>query len=241
MVDFSAVAEGFARDVEAGGGSISVDCPVKGIHEDDRSVALSHRWGTTKATTAIFCGGAWADRLAELGGADPDPRIVPFRGAYLELRPERASLVRGLIYPVPDPELPFLGVHLTRMIDGRVLLGPTALLKPDRRALAWPGTWRMAQRWWRRGLTEIHRALSPRSLAVEAARYVPDLRAADLRRSWSGLRAQAVGRDGALIDDFVISATARTLHLRNAPSPAATASLALADLIADRLGELKAL
>ena len=168
-------------------------------------------------------------------GASPDPRIVPFRGAYLYLRPERSELVRSLIYPVPDPSLPFLGVHLSRHIDGHVSLGPTALLAPrSPRDLAWPGTWRMARRWWRTGLTELHHALSPAALTRAAARYVPELRPEDAEPAWAGVRAQALGRDGRLVDDFAVSLTDRALHVRNAPSPAATSALALARLIADR-------
>jgi 2-hydroxyglutarate dehydrogenase len=141
-----------------------------------------------------------------------------------------------MIYPVPDPALPFLGVHLTRHIDGNVSLGPTALLAPRAlRELTWPGTWRMARRWWRTGLTEIRHAVSRRSLAAAASRYVPELGADDFAGGFAGVRAQAVRRDGTLVDDFVLSATPRALHVRNAPSPAATSSLALARLIADRV------
>ncbi len=145
--------------------------------------------------------------------------------------------MRGLIYPVPDPALPFLGVHLSRHIDGNVSLGPSALLAPTRVAhsLAWPGTWRMARRWWRTGAAELARAASPRRFARQAAAYVPELRPGDFEPWYSGIRAQAVARDGTLVDDFVISDTERALHVRNAPSPAATSALALARLIADRV------
>jgi L-2-hydroxyglutarate oxidase len=145
--------------------------------------------------------------------------------------------VRALIYPVPDPALPFLGVHLSRHIDGEVSLGPTALLAPGGRlvrTLAWPGTWRMARRWWRTGLVELRHAVSRRSLARAAAEYVPELRRGDFEPYFSGVRAQALARDGRLLDDFVVSETERALHVRNAPSPAATSALALARLIADR-------
>jgi (S)-2-hydroxyglutarate dehydrogenase len=167
---------------------------------------------------------------------------VPFRGAYLRLTPARRGLVRSLIYPVPDPSLPFLGVHLTRRIDGEVLIGPTALLAGARDAytlarvragdvrdtLAWPGTWRMMSRWWRTGLTELHHAALRTALVRAAARYVPELRPEDVRPAFAGVRAQALARDGRLIDDFVFSATPRALHVRNAPSPAATSSPAIA-------------
>jgi (S)-2-hydroxyglutarate dehydrogenase len=143
--------------------------------------------------------------------------------------------VRSLIYPVPDPARPFLGVHLSRHVDGEVSLGPTALLAPRAaRDLTWPGTWRVVRRWWRTGLTEVRHAVSRRSLVAAAADYVPELRREDLRPGFAGVRAQAVGRDGKLIDDFVVSETERALHVRNAPSPAATSAFALARLIADR-------
>jgi (S)-2-hydroxyglutarate dehydrogenase len=198
-------------------------------------IVLRHSRGEVVARYAVFCAGAWSDRLAVLAGASPDPRIVPFRGAYLRLLPDRRELVRGLIYPVPDPRLPFLGVHLTRHLDGDVLIGPTALLAPVglRRSLRWLGTWRMARRWWRTGVTELHRAVSPAALTRAAARYVPELEPGDAERAWSGVRAQAVARDGRLLDDFAFSHTERALHVRNAPSPAATAALAIARHVAD--------
>jgi 2-hydroxyglutarate dehydrogenase len=158
--------------------------------------------------------------------------------------------VRGLIYPVPDPSLPFLGVHLTRHVSGEVLVGPTALLAPARDAyrlatvrprdvadtLAWPGAWRMARRWWRTGATELRHALSRAALVRAAARFVPELTAADVEPAFAGVRAQALGRDGRLVDDFVFSDTPRALHVRNAPSPGATSALAIARLVADRAG-----
>jgi (S)-2-hydroxyglutarate dehydrogenase len=200
-----------------------------------RRIVLRHSRGEVVARFAVFCAGGWSDRLAVLAGAAADPRIVPFRGSYLRLLPHRRDLVRGLIYPVPDPRLPFLGVHLTRHVDGDVLIGPTALIAPAglSRTLRWPGTWRMARRWWRTGLTEIHHALSPAALTRDAARYVPELEPGDAERAWSGVRAQAVARDGTLLDDFAFSHTERALHVRNAPSPAATAALAIARHVAD--------
>jgi 2-hydroxyglutarate dehydrogenase len=140
-----------------------------------------------------------------------------------------------MIYPVPDPRLPFLGVHLTRQIDGDVLLGPSAMLVPRARSFAWPGTWRLMRRFWRTGASELRLAASRRAFAREAARYVPAIEPDDLEPAFSGVRAQALGRDGRLVDDFVVSETERALHVRNAPSPAATSALALARLIADRV------
>jgi 2-hydroxyglutarate dehydrogenase len=251
VVDFAEVARGFSADVEALGGRVETNCGITAVGTARSAgdgararglasrggIRLTHSRGELRAGFAVFCAGVSADRLAVLAGADPDPRIVPFRGAYLRLREEKAHLVRGLIYPVPDPSLPFLGVHLSRHIDGHVSLGPSALLAPTglRRSLAWPGTWRMARRWWRTGARELAHAASARRFAAEAADYVPELEPGDFSRWYAGVRAQAVARDGRLVDDFVISETERALHVRNAPSPAATSSLALARLIADRV------
>jgi (S)-2-hydroxyglutarate dehydrogenase len=235
IVDFGAVAAAFAEDLRDAGGAVELGCEVLGLEGRSRSLLLRHSRGGLEAGQAIFCAGGRADRLAVRAGADPDPRIVPFRGAYLRLVPARRELVRSLIYPVPNPSLPFLGVHLTKHIGGDVLIGPTALLGTDGlgRTLAWPGSWRMFRRWWRTGLTEIRHAASRRALVAAAARYVPDLRPADVEPAFAGVRAQAVARDGGLVDDFVFSATERALHVRNAPSPAATSSLAIATRIAD--------
>jgi L-2-hydroxyglutarate oxidase len=247
IADFPAVAHAYARDVQEAGGTIATGCEVKDVQVSGRSLRLTHSHGVTEAGNVVFCAGAWADRLAVAAGADPDPRIVPFRGAYLRLRPERRHLVRSLIYPVPDPSLPFLGVHLTKHIDGEVLVGPTALMAAARDAyrlgtvhrrdlvetLAWPGTWRMLSRWWRTGVTEIRHAALRSAFVKAAARYVPELETADVEPSFAGVRAQALGRDGKLVDDFVFSHTDRALHVRNAPSPAATSSLAIARYVSD--------
>jgi (S)-2-hydroxyglutarate dehydrogenase len=220
IVDFAAVARALREDVEAAGGVVATGAGVERIGRASGRLALRHaRGGELRARQAVFC-------------APRAPRIVPFRGAYLRLVPERRELVRALIYPVPDPRLPFLGVHLTRRIDGEVLVGPTALLAGG---LGWPGTWRLVRRFWRTGVTELRHAASRRALAREAARYVPELTAADVRPGPSGVRAQALGRDGSLVDDFVVSETERAVHVRNAPSPAATSSLAIARLVADRV------
>jgi len=246
IVDFAAVARAYALDVLEAGGTVAPGCGVTGVEAKATSLRLLHAHGAAEARYAIFCAGAWSDRLAVAAGASPDPRIVPFRGAYLRLVPERRHLVRSLIYPVPDPSLPFLGVHLTRHIDGDVLIGPTALLAGARDAyrlgkvrredlldtLAWPGSWRMFRRWWRTGLTELRHATLHSAFVRAAARYVPELRAEDVEPAFAGLRAQALGRDGRLVDDFVFSATPRALHVRNAPSPAATSSLAIGRYVA---------
>ena len=247
IVDFARVAAAYAADLAAAGGSVTTGCAVASIEERAGRALISHGDGTTEARAAIVCAGAWADRLARAAGAPAEPRIVPFRGAYLQLQRARAGLVRANIYPVPDPELPFLGAHLTRGPDGTVLLGPTALIAGARDAyrlsrlrahdlretLAWPGTWRLARRFWRAGATEILHAVSRRSLVAAGRRLVPDLRTEDFTAGPAGIRAQAVARDGKLVDDFLVSRTERALFVRNAPSPAATSSLPLARLIAD--------
>ncbi len=248
IVDFPAVAAAYGEDVAAAGGVLAYGCAVRGIALAGRRIVLRHARGELRARHAVLCAGLWSDRLATLAGADADPRIVPFRGAYLRLTPARRELVRALIYPVPDPRLPFLGVHLTRHIDGNVLVGPTALLAPARAAyrlrdcnardlaqtLAWPGTRRMARRWWRTGIAELRYAASRAALTRAAAEFVPDLGAGDVEPAFAGVRAQALARDGRLVDDFVFSQTDRALHVRNAPSPGATSSLAIAAMIADR-------
>jgi 2-hydroxyglutarate dehydrogenase len=251
IVDFPAVARALAGEVIERGGRIALGCAVTGVDSRPDEVVLRTSQGEVVARHAVFCAGAWSDRLAVAAGAPADPRIVPFRGAYLRLRPERRDLVRSLIYPVPDPALPFLGVHLTKHIDGDVLVGPTALMVGARDAyrvsrmrpkdlaatLAWPGTFRMARRFWRTGLAEMGYAANRAAFVRAAQRYVPELQPEDVLPGPSGVRAQALGRDGKLVDDFVISHTGRALHVRNAPSPAATSSLAIARLIADRAQE----
>jgi L-2-hydroxyglutarate oxidase len=250
VVDFAEVGRALASDVARRGGTVHLGARAKGASPAAARVALRHSRGQTLASKTVFCAGLWADRMAVACGAPKEPRIVPFRGAYLRLRPRGPSLVRGNVYPVPDPELPFLGSHLSRTIGGEVLIGPSALLAPSRDAyrlrtvrardliqtLDWPGTWRLAARHWRAGLAELRRVASRRSFVAAAARLVPELRAAELEPGPVGIRAQALGRDGRLVDDFVIHRTEGAVHVRNAPSPAATASLVLAELIADELG-----
>lgn len=238
-------AAGSAR----GAATIHTGCPVRASAADGRGIDVVHARGTTRARAAVFCAGAWSDRLARAAGAPAEPRIVPFRGAFLCLRPERSHLVRASIYPVPDPELPFLGVHLTKGLGGEVHMGPSALIVGGRDAyrlsrirardlaetMTWPGTWRLLRRHWRSALAELRRTASRGALVAELRRYVPELAIADVAPGFAGVRAQALGRDGTLVDDFVVSRTERALHVRNAPSPAATSALALARLIADQL------
>ncbi len=247
IVDFKAVAEALALDIGQAGGTVATGCEVLGLAARSRSVRVEHGLGATEARHAIVCAGAWSDRLAVSAGASPDPRIVPFRGAYLKLTPQAKKYVQSLIYPVPDPKLPFLGVHLTRTIDGEVLIGPTALIAPARDAYGlakvrardlvdtatWPGTWRMLGREWRSGLTELRHAVSKAAFVKEAAKFVPALHKNDVETAFAGVRAQAIARDGSLLDDFAFAATPRALHVRNAPSPGATSALAIAKHVAD--------
>jgi L-2-hydroxyglutarate oxidase len=248
VVDFAAVAAAFADDFAAADGTVTTGCRVTGLEERQGSVVLAHESGSTQARGAVLCAGAWSDRLAIAAGAPAEPRIIPFRGAYLRLRPERDHLVRANVYAVPDPELPFLGAHLTRGPDGSVVLGPSALMVGARDAyrlsrlrardlgetLSWPGTWRLLGRHWRAVLGELRRAASRAAFVADARRLVPELQRSDFVTGPVGVRAQAVARDGTLVDDFVISETGRSVHVRNAPSPAATAALPLARLVADR-------
>jgi (S)-2-hydroxyglutarate dehydrogenase len=252
VVDFGRVAASFAADLEQRGGRVATGCAGESLSAQGASIAVTHGGGTIRARAAICCAGAWSDRLAAACGAPAEPRIVPFRGAYLRLRPERRELVRANIYPVPDPDLPFLGMHLTRRIDGEVLAGPSALLVGARDAyrlgrvsprdladtLTWPGTWRLLRNFWRTVVGELGPAASRQAFAGELRRLVPELQAADVLPGPAGIRAQAVARDGSLVDDFVVHRTERAVHVRNAPSPAATSSLALARLIADEAEEL---
>jgi 2-hydroxyglutarate dehydrogenase len=251
IVDFGGVARALAGQVEAGGGVVATSCGVSGFERTNGRTRIAHARGETRARQVIVCAGAWSDRLAVAAGADPDPRIVPFRGGYLTLRAEKRHLVRSLIYPVPDPELPFLGVHLTKRVDGEILLGPTALVvgaldayklsrfraRDLRATLGWPGSWKMMRRFWKTGISELRMAASRRAFVEACARYVPELEVGDVTDGPAGIRAQAVGRDGALVDDFVFSEAEGALFVRNAPSPAATSSLAIADHIADRASQ----
>lgn len=250
IVAYTEVARHLAREIREAGVEVHLGHEVIDIVERPRGALLTHSHGALEARHAIFCAGAWADRLAVRAGAPSDPRIVPFRGQYLKLRPEARALVKGMIYPVPDPKLPFLGVHLTRQINGDVVLGPTALLSSSRAAgravvprdvlesLAWPGSWRMGARFWRAGITELRLAASRRAFVAACAKFVPAITKDDIEDGFAGVRAQAVDRSGRLVDDFVFSESGSVLHVRNAPSPGATSSLAIGASIAERAGHL---
>jgi (S)-2-hydroxyglutarate dehydrogenase len=249
IVDFGAVARAMERELRGLGAVFAFGCAIKAVRRERGQTVLVHAGGAYRAAGSVVCAGLWSDRLAVSAGASPDPRIVPFRGAYLRLAANGPPVVRGMVYPVPDPELPFLGVHVTRHIDGHVMLGPTAMLVGARDAynvrtlrpqdlistLSWPGTWTVAKRFWRTGLGELHMAASRKAFVRACAQYVPAIESLPIEpTAASGVRAQAVSRDGRLLDDFAISQTPGATHVRNAPSPAATSSLALAREIVDR-------
>lgn len=249
IVDYGAVARALEAELRAKGVSFALGTEIAAIARRNDDTVLTHAAGSFRAGWSITCAGLWSDRLATAAGASPNPQIVPFRGGYLRLAAGQRQIVRGMVYPVPDPELPFLGVHITRHIDGHVMLGPTAMLVAARDAynlrtirwrdavgaLSWPGTWHIARRFWRTGLSEMHMAASRAAFVRVCAQYVPALQSMRLdAKAYSGVRAQAVSRDGQLLDDFAVSQTPGVTHVRNAPSPAATSSLALAGELVDR-------
>lgn len=257
VVDFTRVTRSYAADVEAAGGTIDLGRPVTAIRRLPDGLVLETPRGPLAARAVVACAGLWSDRVAALtGDLGPDaPRVVPFRGDYYTLAPDARSLVRGLIYPVPDPRFPFLGVHLTKRHDGEVWAGPNAVLAFRRtgyrrrdvslrdlgEALANPGFRRLARRYWRTGLAEMWRDASRHAFGNELRRYVPALRDDQLVFGPSGVRAQALARDGSLVDDFDLGGDGRVLHVRNAPSPAATSSLAIGGVLASRALEQFAL
>ncbi|MFA9430475.1 L-2-hydroxyglutarate oxidase [Egicoccus sp. AB-alg2] len=251
VVDFAEVARSLVRGVVERGGALCTSCEVRAIDQRADQVRVGTSLGGFAFDHLVVCAGLAADRIARLAGDGEDPRIVPFRGEYYRLRPPARPLVRGLVYPVPDPAFPFLGVHLTRRVDGEVLVGPNAVLAFAREGyrwrdarpadlldtLRWPGFQRLAARYWQPGAQEIRRSLSRRRFVADARRYVPALTEEDVVRAEAGVRAQAVARDGRLVDDFRFSSVGRVHSVRNAPSPAATSSLAIAELIAGAVEE----
>ena len=248
IIDFPAVARRLSELVVAEGGEVRLGVRVEGMRATGSGVTVSTDEGPLEAGHVITCAGVQADRIARQAGADvSDVRIVPFRGEYYLLREERTDLVKGLIYPVPDPALPFLGVHLTRTVHGEVEAGPNAVFALSRDgygafdvrladvadAVTFPGLWSMASRFWRVGAYELYRSFSKTAFVEALQRLVPELGMSDVHRGGAGVRAQALGRDGRLLDDFVIRESERAIHVINAPSPAATASLAIAEHLVD--------
>jgi (S)-2-hydroxyglutarate dehydrogenase len=249
ITDFGAVSAELARDVAAAGGSLRLGFEITRIEQVASEVRVSGTRDTFAVDLLVVCAGLHSDRLARMAGDGPGPAIVPFRGEYYRLQPGRDDLVRGLVYPVPDPAYPFLGVHLTRRVDGRIDVGPNAVLALAREGyrrrdvrvgdiwetMAWPCFRRLARAHWRMGLHEFRCSLSKRAYASEARRYVPSLDPESLLPAPAGIRAQAVDADGSLVDDFRISRIGRVVAMRNAPSPGATSSLAIAEHVVDSL------
>lgn len=254
IVDFVGVANVLVRHLQEAGADLRLGAEVVSIGAADGAVRIGTvrietTGGDLTADALVNCAGLQCDRVARLAGLQPPVRIVPFRGEYHELRPQARHLVRGLIYPVPDPAFPFLGVHLTRGIDGGVHAGPNAVLALRREGYRWrdvtardmadtlsfPGFWRLARQHGATGAGEVARSLSRRRLAAALRRLVPAVRAADLVRAPAGVRAQAMNPDGTLVDDFLFLTAPRQVHVLNAPSPAATASLEIAKRIADEV------
>lgn len=248
IVDFGEVARAIAAVIRARGVDFALGMNVRRVLRADGGLRVETDQEELRTRYLINCAGLYSDVVARHAGVAPDVRIIPFRGEYFFLRPERRSLVRGLIYPVPDPQFPFLGVHFTRTVHGEVEAGPNAVLAFAREGytmgrvrpgelldtLGYPGFWRMARRHWRTGAYEVWRSLSARTFLRSLQRLVPSLSLGDLVRGGAGVRAQAVAPDGALVDDFRIRETDRAIHVLNAPSPAATASLSIGQHIAER-------
>ncbi len=246
IVDYKQVTATFARLVEEAGGEIRVGTRVKGAVRRQGGVLVKTNGGEVEARLLINCAGLQSDRVARRCGVDPGVRIIPFRGEYYELVPERRHLVRNLIYPVPDPRFPFLGVHFTRMIHGGIEVGPNAVLAFRREGYrrtsfslrdtfdlaSYRGFWWMAARYWRMGLAEMYRSLSKRAFVAALRALVPEIRYEDIVPSGAGVRAQAVDSRGRLLDDFHIVEAEGMVHVLNAPSPAATASISIGRAVA---------
>jgi len=253
IIDFPAVCDVLVRLLTEAGADLRPNTPVLGIRPGSSGgVEVATSDGALRADALVNCAGLHSDRVARLAGLRPAAMIVPFRGEYHELRPEARSLVRGLIYPVPDPTLPFLGVHLTRMLDGTVHAGPNAVLALRREGYRWsqvsardlaetarfPGMWRLARRYGRTGAAEVLRSFSRRRFAASLARLVPDITTADLVRAEAGVRAQAILPSGALVDDFLVETAPGQVHVLNAPSPGATSALEIARYVADQVSSV---
>lgn len=252
IVDYPRVCEQLAELLRQAGHEIVLNAAVQAIHDDGDGVLIETSQGSVRAKYLVTCGGLWSDRLIKMSGETPIAPIVPFRGEYYELKPSAHHLCKTMIYPVPDPAYPFLGVHFTRTIHGGVECGPNAVLALARAGyskfavnprdllatLTYGGFQRMVLRNWKTGLGEMWRSWNKGAFVKALQRLVPEIRAEDLIPAPPGVRAQALARNGMLVDDFVIQKSGRMVHVGNAPSPAATASLNIGSLIADQLGDL---
>ncbi len=250
ITDFPTVAAAFGADVERAGGEVRLATTVTGVRRGVGAVEVATDRGPHRFDRLVVCAGLHADRVSRLADGVDGPRIVPFRGEYLAVSAAKRDLVRGMVYPVPDPRFPFLGVHFTRRVSGYLEVGPNAVLGLRREGyrrrdvsladvrsmVTWPGFWRMARQHWRTGVGEVRGSLSTRAYLAAASRYVPEIGPADVVRSRAGVRAQAVDRDGSMVDDFRIEGADGITTVRNAPSPAATSSLAIAQHVVDRMG-----
>jgi L-2-hydroxyglutarate oxidase LhgO len=247
ITDFPRIAAAIAQAARTDGAAIELGQAVQSITADQDGAVVRTPRGSYACRRLVVCAGLEADRLAVAAGGPRDPQVVPFRGEYYRLRDAKSSLVRSMIYPVPDPRYPFLGVHFTPRVGGSIDVGPNAILALSRRGYswgqvsprdlaamaAWPGTWRLAAQHWRTGAYELAGSVSKRRFVARARDYVPSLEEADLVRAPAGVRAQAVSRDGRIIDDFVLARRGAVMFVRNAPSPAATSSLAIAQHVVD--------
>jgi L-2-hydroxyglutarate oxidase len=251
ITNYATVCEKYAELISAGGSAVRTSAAVTWIRRGANEIVVETSKGAFAAGSLINCAGLFADRISRMAGDEPGVMIVPFRGEYYDLVPERASLVRALIYPVPDPRFPFLGVHFTRRITGKVDAGPNAVLALAREgyrrtdinvrdlasSIAFPGFWRMAGKHWRNGLDEWHRSLSKAAFVRALQRLLPDVEEKDLVPGGAGVRAQALKPDGALVDDFQFVPSGKVLHVLNVPSPAATASLMIGKAVVDLAAE----
>jgi len=251
IVDYGQVAEAYAHQVQMAGGRVRTNRRIRRVRRLPDRIVLETELEEIECRNLIACAGLQADRVAQRCGVEPGVRIVPFRGEYYTIRPERRDLVRGLVYPVPDPQFPFLGVHYTRRVDGSIEAGPNAVLALRREGygklsfraadawstLSYGGFWRLAGRYWRTGGGEIYRSFSRYAFWRALQRLTPDLEVEDLVPGGAGVRAQALAPDGKLVDDFHIVSAYRQIHILNAPSPAATASLAIGSHVARLAGE----
>lgn len=249
IVDYTRVAQQMCADIESLGGTVQTNARVTAIHARPGEISVITPSGEEQGRFLVNCAGLYSDSIARLCGIEPNVRIIPFRGEYYFLKPAAQQLVRGLIYPVTDPQLPFLGVHFTRTIHGSVEAGPNAVFALAREGYSWsrispsetlrtfgfPGFWKMARRWWKTGAYEFYRSLSKPAFVRSLQKLVPAVRSDDLQRGGAGVRAQAVNAQGELLDDFCFVESPRSLHVLNAPSPAATASLAIGAHIAQRV------
>ncbi|MDA1001383.1 MAG: L-2-hydroxyglutarate oxidase [bacterium] len=251
IIDYSAVVQSYLRLFREAGGEFKPDTAVRGIVKNGGELIIETTAGDFPARFLINCAGLHADRIARMAGGETPPRIIPFRGEYYELRPERRGLVKNLIYPVPDPAFPFLGVHFTRRVNGTIEAGPNAVLALMREGysktkvnlrdifeiLGYPGFWKLAAKYWKTGTSEMIRSFSKAAFTRSLQKLMPEIGETDLIPGGSGVRAQAVDRDGKLLDDFAIIRSPLAIHICNAPSPGATASLLIGRAIADMAEE----